>query len=138
MSIIERIQQKSEAQRRIMMLVAMFVLSGTIVSVWFSSLDLGAVAQNPIEQIAETGNTKNELTPLKSLWLNTQILGDQFRKAGSGFKFIQGKIFGMQNDVPNAANEQKIMIEENKKSFFGTIKDVIRYNVGVMESFFRF
>lgn len=144
MSLIQRIQQKSEAQRRAMMLLVMFVLSGAIAYVWFSSLDLGAVTQNPIEQIAQTGNTKDELTPLRSLLMNTEILGSQLRKAGAGFKFIQGKIFGAQNDMINdanelnAANEPKVAIEENKKSFFRIIKDVVAYNIGVMGNLLKF
>ncbi|MBU6415259.1 hypothetical protein KGQ34_03415 [Patescibacteria group bacterium] len=138
MSILQRIQQKSEAQRRVMMLAVMFVLSSAIVYVWFQSLDLGGIAQNPIEQIAQTGNTKTELTPLRSLWLNAQILGSQFRKAGAGLNLIREKIFGMQNNATNVANEPKMAIEENKKSFFGTIKDVMKYNVGVMENMLKF
>lgn len=121
-----------------MMLVAMIALSGAIMYAWFQSLDFGLIAQNPIEQIAQTGNTKEELTPLKSLWLNAQILGVQFRKAGAGLNLIREKIFGMRNDtVMQQQGLPGYAVEENKKSFFGTIKDVVKYNIGIMESFFR-
>ncbi len=154
MSVIQRIQQKSEGQRRAMMLVTMLVLSSVIVYVWFYSLDLGGVAKNPIEAVSQAGNTKNELSPLQSLWIEAQIFGGQLRQVGAGLKSLsQGKIPEIPNDTTNVSNgtnvgndalkqNQPVLFrqatQENKKSFFGTIKDVITYNIGVMGNLLHF
>lgn len=159
MNVIQRIQQKPETQRRAMMLVTMFVVSGAIIYVWAHSLDLGGITQNPIEAVSQATNTKNEISPLQSLWIEAQIFGGQLRQIGAGLKSLaQGKIpeVPQESDVtkgtnvsnePNVANDalkhptalrSRMSGQENKKSFFGIMKDVITYNIGVLENILHF
>ncbi len=163
MEFFGKIRQRPEHERRAMMLVTMLAISSVIVYAWFHSLDLGGVVQNPIDAVSQAGNTKNEISPLQSLWIEAQIFGGQLRQIGSGLKSLaQGKIpeipidatkvTNVSNDangtnvandtnVLNAANEPKVtnvITEENKKSFFGTIKDVIAYNIGILGNILHF
>lgn len=116
MKFVEQLQKKPEGQRRAMMLVTMFVLSGAVIYVWFHSLDLGGIAQNPIEAVSQAANTKNEISPLQSLWINAQVFGSQLRQVGAGLKSLaQGKIPEMPagTDATNVPNVTKAANDTN-------------------------